>query len=191
MLVDGVPLDRVGFDRWIDNVACVSQAPFLLDGTLRENIEFGKSAGDDGEERLARAVDAAGLRQLVEQLPDGLLTLVGDRGVRLSGGQRQRVAIARALYRGAHLLVLDEATSALDSLTEREVTQAIESLKGRMTLLVVAHRLSTVSRLDELVVLDDGAIAARGSHQSLLGSNKLYRMLVQAQSLNAAGNPAA
>ena len=186
-----MPLDLVGFDRWIENVACVSQSPFLLDGTLQENIEFGRSPGEDGTERLERAIEAAGLRQLIDQLPDGLRTLMGDRGVRLSGGQRQRVAIARALYREAHLLVLDEATSALDSLTEREVTHAIESLKGRMTLLVVAHRLSTVARLDELIVLDEGAVVAHGSHHSLLGSSKLYRSLVQAQSLSAIENPAA
>lgn len=186
ILLDSVPLDRAGLDRWIQDVACVSQTPFLLDGTLQDNIEFGKAVGEGRAERLQRAIDAAGLRKLVLQLPEGLATGLGDRGVRLSGGQRQRVAIARALYRGAHLLVLDEATSALDSLTEREVTEAIESLKGRMTLLVVAHRLSTVVRLDELILLDAGQIVGRGSHQMLLDSCTLYRRLVEAQSLDGA-----
>lgn len=189
ILLDGEVLDPGGLRGWIDNIACVSQTPFLLDGTLQENIEFGKVVGDDRAERLQQAVAAAGLTDMVRQLPDGLSTGLGDRGVRLSGGQRQRVAIARALYRGARLLILDEATSALDSLTEREVTQAIESLKGRMTLLVVAHRISTVRRLDELIVLDAGKIVGRGRHEKLLGTSDLYRSLVEAQSLSPVTEP--
>lgn len=191
ILFDGLPLDQSHLDRWVEEVACVSQTPFLLDGSLRDNIEFGRVAVVDREARLQRAIEAAGLREFIAGLPHGLATGVGDRGVQLSGGQRQRVAIARALYRGARLLVLDEATSALDSLTELEVTEAIEGLKGQMTLVVVAHRLSTVVRLDELILLDAGHLVAQGPHQVLVGTNNLYRSLVQAQSLDEGAESAA
>lgn len=191
ILIDGMPPDRSRLDDWIDDIACVSQTPFLLDGSLQDNIEFGRVAVADREGRLRRAIEVAGLAELVAGLPHGVATGIGDRGLRLSGGQRQRVAIARALYTGARLLVLDEATSALDSLTEREVTEAIEALKGQMTLIVVAHRLSTVVRLDELIVLDAGQLAAQGPHQTLLGTNNLYRSLVQAQSLAEVAGSAA
>lgn len=186
ILIDGRQLDRAHAAGWIEDIACVSQSPFMLDGTLQENIEFGKVHDFNGNQRLESAIEAAGLAEFVRTLPEGLATPLGERGVRLSGGQRQRVAIARGLYRGAQLLVLDEATSALDSLTERDVTEAIEALKGRITLLVVAHRISTVSRLDEIILIENGQVAGHGPHRDLLAASALYRNLVEAQAVESA-----
>jgi HlyD family secretion protein len=162
-------------------VGYVAQAPFILDGTLRENIAFGVDEGAVDRTRLDEAIEAAHLRPLMRELPHGLDTELGERGVRLSGGQRQRVAIARALYRDVDILILDEATSALDSLSEREVTEAIARLAGKLTIVVIAHRLATVTHCGEIWVLDQGRVVGVGDHTGLLESCPLYRRLVEAQ----------
>ncbi len=182
VLVDAEPM-QANLARWRDCVAYVAQTPFLLDATLADNIAFGEPRSVDRNDHLRAAIEAAGLADLVNSLPDGLATQIGERGVRLSGGQRQRVAIARALYRDANLLILDEATSSLDSLTEREITDAIEVLKGRMTLVVVAHRLSTLVHCDEIVMLENGALVDQGTHLRLLKRNPRYRKFAEAQIL--------
>ena len=184
MLLDGLPLEGERLARWRHNVAYVVQAPFLIDASLAENIEFGQPALPDRSRRLQEAIAAAGLADVVRGLPDGLDTRLGERGLYLSGGQRQRVAIARALYRAADLIVLDEATSALDSITEREITDALSAIKGRVTLVVIAHRLATLSDCDELIVLDEGRLAGRGAHVELMQKNETYSSLVEAQSWN-------
>jgi ABC-type multidrug transport system fused ATPase/permease subunit len=183
LALDGTTLAGDELTRWRNGVGFVAQTPYLLDAGLQENICFGAAAGRIEEGRLQAAVQASGLAALVNTLPGGLATIVGDRGLMLSGGQRQRVAIARALYRNADVLILDEATSALDSITEREVHAAIESLKGAVTLIVIAHRLSTVTDCDEIIVLDEGRIAERGSHAELMASGRRYRQMAELQSL--------
>jgi len=167
VLLDGE--DLAGHERaWQRLIGYVPQDPSLLDDTLRRNIAFGIPDGLIDEQRLARACNLAQLDDFVRQLPEGLETTVGEDGVRLSGGQRQRVAIARALYQDPAVLVFDEATAALDNQTEREVTRAIAALHGQRTLIVIAHRLTTVEACDRLIFLQDGRVAAVGRYDELM-----------------------
>ena len=168
---------------WRQHVSYVAQAPLIFDASVADNIALGAN-GANREFKLASAIDTAGLGAVVEGLNDKQNTAIGDRGSRLSGGQRQRVAIARAIYQDADLLVLDEATSALDSLTERDFANAMDALKGRVTILAIAHRLSTVMRCDEIILLNRGRIAARGPHSELMASSDEYRRFVEAQSMD-------
>lgn len=150
-----------------------------MDDTVRANIAFGLEADQIDDAAMAGAVERADLTGIVAALPDGLDTRLGERGVRLSGGQRQRVGIARALYRDPDVLVLDEATSALDNLTEERITRTIDSLRGDMTILVVAHRLSTVKHADQLMFMADGRIAAQGTFAELLRDSEEFAHLVE------------
>ena len=166
---------------WRKRVGYVAQDPFLLDGTLKENIVFGQDASAADEKRLDAAIEAANLRPLIDEWEHGLDSIVGERGAKLSGGQRQRIAIARALYRDIDLLILDEATSALDGLSEREVSDAIARLTGALTVVVIAHRLATVTHCHEIWVLDEGRLVGVGGHGSLLRSCPLYGALAEVQ----------
>jgi ATP-binding cassette subfamily B protein len=148
--------------------------------TLRDNIAFARPGATD--EEIYQAAQAAHVTEFVAALPDGFDTMVGERGVKLSGGQRQRVALARAILRDAPILLLDEATSALDSESEVLIQQALWRLMEGRTALVVAHRLSTVARMDQLVVLDHGEIAEKGTHEELLRLNGTYARLWEHQS---------
>jgi ABC-type multidrug transport system fused ATPase/permease subunit len=152
--------------RWQATLGMVPQDVYLLDASLRANITFGAPLPDD-EERVREAVTKAQLDELVLGLPQGLETFVGERGTRLSGGQRQRIGIARALYLRPRVLILDEATSALDNETERRITETIAGLQGQMTIVLVAHRLSTVRHCDQLVFLKDGKVLASGSFEEV------------------------
>jgi len=152
---------------WQRHIGYVPQEPFVLDDTLRRNVAFGVADAAIDERRVKAAVRLSQLSSVVTALPRGLDTMLGERGTRLSGGQRQRVAIARALYHEPEVLVFDEATSALDTPTERELIAALEALRGVTTLVVIAHRLSTVRRCDRLAVLRDGRLVAVGPYQEL------------------------
>jgi ABC-type multidrug transport system fused ATPase/permease subunit len=153
---------------WQSRIGYVPQSIYLTDDTLRSNVAFGLLLDQIDEQAVVRALRAAQLDEFVKQLPDGLDTVVGERGVRLSGGQRQRIGIARALYHDPPVLVLDEATSALDVATERGVVEAVEALHGKKTILIVAHRVSTVERCDVVVRLANGAITDIGDPRSVL-----------------------
>ena len=167
VLLDGE--DLKGRERaWQRLVGYVPQDPYLLDDTVRRNIAFGVPDTQIDEQRLARACALAQLDAVIAQLPNRGETILGENGTRLSGGQRQRVAIARALYGDPAVLVFDEATAALDNQTEREVTEAIATLHGTRTLIVIAHRLSTVKGCDRLIFLQDGRIVAAGTYEELL-----------------------
>jgi subfamily B ATP-binding cassette protein MsbA len=177
--IDGIPLSRFARSSLLDRVAVVTQEPFLFAGTIRENIRYGAPGASDAQ--VDAAALAAHVKEFVDSLPDGFDTEVGDAGVKLSGGQRQRVTIARAIVRDPAILVFDEATSSLDAKSERIVQQAIDALLEGRTTFVIAHRLSTVRRADRIVVLEEGRVAAVGSHEELLGSSELYRELVSLQ----------
>ncbi|URD61580.1 ABC transporter ATP-binding protein/permease [Sphingomonas sp. KRR8] len=159
LLIDGEPVRGARRPWWQAQVAHVPQSIFLLDGTIRQNVAFGLDNHEIDDRLVGEALTAAGLASLVAELPDGVETMVGERGARLSGGQRQRLGIARALYKKASVLVFDEATSALDSETEAAVMQAIEQLPGDITIIMIAHRLGTLAGCDRIVVLEKGRIA--------------------------------
>jgi ATP-binding cassette, subfamily B, bacterial PglK len=154
--------------KWRSQVAYLPQQVFLIDNTLKHNVALGEEDQEIDEQRLAEAIRKARLTELVAQLPQGENTLVGERGVRLSGGQRQRVALARAFYHGRSVLVMDEATSALDDSTEKKIVGEIKHLKGQKTMIVIAHRLTTVKDCDRIYRLEQGRIVEEGCPQQVL-----------------------
>jgi ATP-binding cassette subfamily C protein len=186
ILIDGQDVRDRRF-AWKHRVGYVPQSIFLLDDSLTRNIAFGFADAEIDLDRVRAVVRMVQLEQLVATLPAGLDTVVGERGVRFSGGERQRVGIARALYHDPDLLVFDEATSALDQATEAEVTRAIESLQGRKTLLVIAHRLATVRHCDRLVFIADGRIRACGRYDELMRDDDEFRRMATAGETRSAG----
>ena len=178
--INDVDIREYDMDSLRANIAVVFQDNFLFGGTIRDNIMLGKP--DATEEELHMAVKSACLEEFVASLKMGLDTHVGERGVLLSGGQKQRIAIARALIKNAPVVVLDEATSALDNKSEKIVQQALDNLMQNRTVLVIAHRLSTVRHADKIVVIDHGRIAEIGSHDELLArENSVYASLYKTQ----------
>ncbi|MGH8282662.1 MAG: lipid A export permease/ATP-binding protein MsbA [Gammaproteobacteria bacterium] len=180
ILLDGHDIREYRLHDLREQIALVSQDVMLFNETIRNNIAYGTLAGRTEQEILA-AAEAAHAMEFILQLPQGLDTMVGDRGVLLSGGQRQRIAIARALLKDAPLLILDEATSALDSESERHIQMALERLMHSRTTLVIAHRLSTVERADKIIVLDQGRVIESGRHAELLAHNSHYARLYHMQ----------
>jgi len=173
--IDDVSIDELKLRSLREQLALVSQDVILFNDTIGRNIAYGRD--NISEEAIWQAVRAADLEQFIRSLPEGLQTMVGDRGVRLSGGQRQRVAIARAVIKDAPILILDEATSALDTASEASVKAAIDRLRHNRTTLIVAHRLSTVENADWVVVMDGGKIVQQGTHRSLIAESGLYHSL--------------
>ncbi|MFH8901362.1 ABC transporter ATP-binding protein [Streptomyces coeruleorubidus] len=180
ILIGGQDISRLRQADLRSQIAYVPQDPAMFHRTLRDNIAFARP--DATEAEIRRAAEAAHVTEFADVLPDGFDTMVGERGVKLSGGQRQRVALARAILRDAPILLLDEATSALDSKSELLVQEALWRLMDGRTALVVAHRLSTVATMDQLVVLDRGRIVEQGTHQELLTIDGAYAKLWQHQS---------
>jgi ABC-type multidrug transport system fused ATPase/permease subunit len=175
--VDGLDIRALDPASLRRQVAVVSEDAFLFSASLRENIAYARPEASD-EEVLA-AAERAGLSELVGELPDGLDTLVGERGLTLSGGQRQRVAIARALLSEPRILVLDDATSSVDATTENRIKRALREVMEGRTTFIIAHRLSTIALADEIVVLEGGRVAAQGTHEELLDESDLYREIAE------------
>jgi ATP-binding cassette subfamily B protein len=177
VLVDGVDVRDVDAGALRREIALVSDDAFLFSATLRDNIAYARP--DATEDEVREAARRAGLDGLMEELPQGLDTLVGERGLTLSGGQRQRVAIARALVAQPRILILDDATSSVDATTESQVKDALREVMTGRTTFVIAHRLSTITLADEIVVLEEGRVAARGTHEELIEESPLYREIVE------------
>ena len=175
--VDGHDI-RDDIRGWQRQIGYIPQQVYLTDDSIRRNIAFGLADAEVDEQALWAAIDAAQLRELVESLPNGVETLVGERGIRLSGGQRQRIAIARALYHNPPVLVMDEATSALDQETEREFVRALERLAGTRTIVAIAHRITTVKDCDQLFFFSGGELTAAGTYNHLQESSEAFRSLV-------------
>jgi ATP-binding cassette subfamily B protein len=173
VLVDGVDVRDYHLTTLRGAIGVIPQDPFLFSTTVRENIAFGRPGMSDEEvERVARLAQA---HEFVERLPQRYETVIGERGITLSGGQRQRIAIARALAVDPRILILDDATASVDATTEARVRAGLREVMRGRTTLIIAHRLSTIALADEIVVLDGGRIAARGTHDELIGTSAIYR----------------
>lgn len=185
ILVDGVPVSKDNLVSFRQSISYVAQDPFLFNASIRENFYMVKP--DANDEQIWEALQFASSSDFVRKLPNGLDTVIGDRGTRLSGGERQRLVIARAIIRKPSILVLDEATSALDTENEKKIQEAIERLKGTMTVIVVAHRLSTIKQADQVIVINQGILVEQGEFLKLAADSKsLFGNLLNNQSMASA-----
>jgi ATP-binding cassette subfamily B protein len=183
VLVDGTDVRDVRLASLRRSIAIISQDPFLFSTTVRENIGFGAPGATD--EEIEQAAQLAQAHEFIAELPNGYDTVIGERGITLSGGQRQRIAIARALIVNPRILILDDATASVDATTEARIRLGLrEAMKGRTTL-IIAHRLSTISLADEVVVLDHGRVAARGTREELAATSPVYREIYEHGMLDA------
>lgn len=177
--IDGISIKDMTLSSLRGQIGVVQQDVFLFSGTLRENIAYGRLGAS--EEDIWQAVKQAHLEELVHNMPDGLDTMIGERGVKLSGGQKQRLSIARMFLKNPSILILDEATSALDTETEAAIQKALQELSEGRTTLVIAHRLATIKDADRIVVVTNNGIEEQGRHQDLIEAGGLYSRLHQAQ----------
>nr|WP_255443777.1 ATP-binding cassette domain-containing protein [Tessaracoccus sp. MC1679] len=183
MTVDGVSIHDHP-TAWWAQLGMVAQSVFAMPKSIRENVAFGFPEDQVDDDRVRRALHLAQLDDFLASMPDGIDSLLGQQGLRLSGGQQQRIGIARALYRQPQVLILDEATSALDNETESRITQTLKDLHGKVTIVVVAHRLSTVKHADQILFFSEGRIAARGTMEELVQINEEFANLVRLGQLN-------
>jgi ABC-type multidrug transport system fused ATPase/permease subunit len=177
--VDGIPVSSGNLAQWQKRLGYVPQHMYLSDDTVTNNIAFGVPPAEIDQAAVERAARIADLHDFIVSLPGGYTTIVGERGVRLSGGQRQRIGIARALYHDPDVLIMDEATSALDGITEETVIQAIRDLARQKTIILVAHRLTTVRACDAIYLFDRGEIVASGTYEDLMQSNLRFRAMAR------------
>ena len=179
VFIDEKRLTANNIRAWQNSLGFVSQTIFLADSSIKENIAFGLPIEDIDDKRIEKAIQLSHLDQFISELPQGFETRVGERGVQLSGGQRQRVGIARALYNDADILVLDEATSALDGITEELIMDAIHDFSGKKTIIMIAHRITTVEQCDHIYLMDKGAVIDQGSYSYLSANNKVFQRMAR------------
>ncbi|MGH6860078.1 MAG: ABC transporter ATP-binding protein, partial [Phyllobacterium sp.] len=177
--IDGIDIRDMTLASLRSQIGVVQQDVFLFGGSIRENIAYGRLGASDAQ--IVEAARRARLDQVIEELPAGFDTIIGERGVKLSGGQKQRLAIARMFLKNPPILILDEATSALDTKTEREIQASLAELAEGRTTLIIAHRLATIRNADRIVVVDDARILEQGTHVQLIRSDRFYRRLYEAQ----------
>jgi ABC-type bacteriocin/lantibiotic exporter with double-glycine peptidase domain len=180
LLVDGVVLDKKNIRSWQRNIGYVPQQIFIGDFSLAQNIALGVPEGEINREAVTRAAGLAKLDKFVDGLPNGFDTVMGDRGIRMSGGQRQRIGIARALYRDPEVLIMDEATSALDGITEEAVMDALQLLSGKKTLILIAHRFTTLKNCDVIYQMEHGRVVSQGNYDELMESSPWFRAAARA-----------
>ena len=181
--IDSKKLNIESIPSWQNKIGYVPQSIYLLDDTLRKNIAFGIASEKIDDKRVLLAASLAQLDNFIDTLPEKFNTVIGERGVRLSGGQRQRIGIARALYDDPPVLVLDEATSALDTKAETKIQKSIENIQGELTLIIIAHRISTIRNVDKIVIIGDGTISEMGKYKELKTKSKLFNSLVSNQDI--------
>ena len=179
ILIDGMDIKEYSLGCLRENIGFVSQDVKLFNDTIRNNIAYGRLR-DKTDKSIEEAARAAHAMDFINDLPQGLNTMVGENGVKLSGGQRQRIALARALLKKAVILILDEATSSLDSDSERQIKSALAELKHNHTLIIIAHRLSTIEQADRILVIDGGRIVQQGTHTELMQQKGVYARLYAA-----------
>jgi ATP-binding cassette subfamily B protein len=172
VLVDGTPVSRIRMNDLRSQMGLVSQDVYLFQGTVRENIAFGRPGATEAD--IVEAAQAAEAHEFIRALPQGYDTVVGERGQKLSGGQRQRISIARAILKNPPILILDEATSAVDNETEAAIQRSMRRISVNRTVLVVAHRLSTIAAMDRIIVMEHGHIVEQGDHAGLLAKGGVY-----------------
>ena len=177
IIVDDTIINNQNLLSWQNKISYVPQTIFLIDESISSNIAFGIKREEIDHDKVAKAAQLANLDRFVEDLPEKYDTLVGENGVKLSGGQRQRIGIARALYNEPEVLVLDEATSALDGITENYVMEAIESLSNKLTLIIVAHRITTIENCDMIYFLEEGKIKDYGTYNELISKNSQFKKM--------------
>ena len=177
--IDGTDITEYTLSSLRDKISMVFQDNFLFDGTLKQNLLYGKA--DATDEEIDRAIKSAYLDEFIQKLPNGIDTVIGERGLLLSGGQKQRLAIARAILKNSPIVILDEATSALDNKSEKVVQRALDKLMEGRTTIVIAHRLSTVMDADKILVINDGQVVEEGTHSDLLKKNGAYALLYRSQ----------
>lgn len=177
LMIDGIPIKSNNLRAWQNSLGYVAQSIFLSDATILENIAYGLQFSEINMDRASLVIKLSHLEELINELPDGLNTRVGERGVQLSGGQRQRIGIARALYNDASVLVFDEATSALDGITEKLIMDAIHELAGSKTIIMIAHRLKTVKKCDVIYFISKGKVLDSGTFDELIARNSVFKKM--------------
>ena len=173
--IDENIIDNKNCRSWQNTIGFVAQNIFLSEGTISENVAFGIPKDQINQNQVLRALKLAHLDELVKSFEDGIHTRVGERGIQLSGGQRQRIGIARALYYKAEVLVFDEATSSLDGITEKMIMEAIHNFSGQKTIIMIAHRLKTVQKCDQIFFVDKGSVIDKGTYQELIKTNEQFK----------------
>jgi HlyD family secretion protein len=179
LIIDGQPITQKQTRCWQNSLGYVPQSIFLADASIQENIAFGLPIAEIDLECICRAINLSHLDELIKQLPDGIETRVGERGVQLSGGQRQRIGIARALYHDADILIFDEATSALDGITEKLIMDAIHDFSEKKTIILIAHRLKTVQKCDIIYLLEKGRVIDHGTFEELENNNDFFKKMAE------------